>query len=183
MTQKLRIECNRWLSGRHGNDAERAMLSDLAIFVDGSCATQVEEIQTHQVRHSVRVSALALAEWFAMNWWRLRWEPEAKTPSWRMSHQIGGAGRGYIWPDLSFCSDGETVLVSSRPTDLSNSHPICYLARFNQFISAHDFEQGIDEFVNSRNGVGLEGSGCFTYACAAAGRWRPRRQHGRGVRL
>ena len=125
------------------------MLSDLAIFVDGFRATQVEEIQTHQVRHSVRVSALALAEWFAMNWWRLRWESEAKTPSWRMSHQIGGAGRGYIWPDLSFCSDGETVLVSARPTDGSDSHPICYLTRFNRFISAHDFEQGIDEFVNT----------------------------------
>ena len=149
MTGKLRIECNQWLSGRHGSDAERAMLSDLSIFVDGLCATQIAETWTDQLRQSVRVSALALAEWFATNWWRLRWEPETRTSSWQVSHKLGGAGRGYSWPDLSFSCDGETVLVSSRPTDLSNSHPIRYLAYFNRYISVDDFEQGVDAFVNT----------------------------------
>ena len=125
------------------------MLSDLAIFVDGFCATQIAETWTEQLRQSVRVSALALAEWFATNWWRLRWEPEARTSSWQMSHKVGGAGRGYIWPDLSFSCDGEMVLVSSRPTDLSTSHPIRYLAYFNRYISVEDFEQGVDAFVNT----------------------------------
>ena len=66
-----------------------------------------------------------------------------------MSHKLGGAGSGYVWPDLSFCSDGERVLVSSRPTDWSNSHPIRYLAHFNRYISVDDFEQGVDAFVNT----------------------------------
>ena len=125
------------------------MLAELSIFVDGLCATQIAETDTDHLRQSVRVSAVALAEWFAANWWRLRWEPETWTSSWQMSHKLGGAGRGYIWPDLSFCSDGETVLVSSRPTDLSNSHPIRYLAFFNRYISVADFEQGVDAFVSA----------------------------------
>lgn len=125
------------------------MLAELSIFVGDLCATQVAERWNGPLRQSVRVSALALAEWFAANWWRLRWEPEARTSSWQMSHELGGAGRGYVWPDLSFCSDGETVLVSSRPTDLSESHPIRYLAFFNRYISVDDFEQGVDAFVNA----------------------------------
>ena len=149
MTTRLRIECNRWLPRRQGNHAERVALSDIAIFVDSVCATQVEETGTHRVRQSVRVSAVALAEWFTTNWWRLRWEPETRTSSWKMSHKLGGAGSGYVWPDLSFCSDGERVLVSSRPTDLSHSHPIRYLAHFNRYISVDDFEQGVDAFVNT----------------------------------
>ena len=125
------------------------MLAELSILVDGLCATQIAETWTDQLRQSVRVSAVALAEWFATNWWRLRWEPETRTSSWQMSHKLGGAGRGYVWPDLSFCSDGERVLVSSCPTDLSNSHPIRYLAHFNRYISVDDFEQGVDAFVNT----------------------------------
>lgn len=42
-----------------------------------------------------------LAEWFAANWWRLRWEPEKENLTaqqqldWDLSHRLAAAASGY----------------------------------------------------------------------------------------
>src|SRR3972149_3728314 len=100
----------------YGSAVERATLADLAITVDDVVVTRLEDILARSVRHGARLSTFRLACWFAASWWRLRWEPERATLSWKMSHQLGAVGGGYVWPDLSFASDGSTVLVRSRPT-------------------------------------------------------------------
>lgn len=136
-----------WLPGDYGDVAEQATLAELTIEVDQSCATQVEDILAKTVRSSARVSAFPLAEWFAANWWRLLWEPQSDTYYWRSSHKVGNAGYGYIWPDLSFSSDWQTVLVSSRPTTRWEAEPIRYLNRFNIPITLGDFESGVSDFI------------------------------------
>ncbi len=147
MTTSFRIDY-AWLPREYGDETERVTLAELAIFVGGSCATTLEDVLAKTVRSSARLSAIRLAEWFAVNWWRLRWEPPANNLSWKMSHKIGNSGGGYVWPDLSFSSDWESIHVSARPTQGWEGEPIRYLKNLDTRISAGAFEKGVDDFVN-----------------------------------
>ena len=146
MNDPFTITCE-WLPPLHTDSDEQATLAELAIDVAGLCATEVVDSFAKTVRTSVWVSAFPLAEWFAANWWRLLWETKAETYSWRTSHKVGNAGYGYIWPDLSFSSDWQTVLVSSRPTARWEAEPIRYLNRFDIPITLSDFESGVSDFI------------------------------------
>jgi hypothetical protein len=137
-----------WVPSEYGNDEERATLAEIALFVGGHCATELEDGIAKTVRRFARLSALHLAEWFAANWWRLLWEPKGDGLSWRMSHKIGGAGGGYIWPDLSFSSDWQSVLVSSCRTEQSEAQPIRYLNDFSVSVPVGEFERGLDRFMS-----------------------------------
>ena len=137
-----------WLPSTHGDESERWTLADLAISVGSWCGTEVEDVRAKTVRSSARLSALHLAEWFAANWWRLLWEPRSETYAWRASHRIGNAGHGFIWPDLSFNSDWQSVHVSSRPTASWEAEPIRYLNDFDQFVPIRDFEVGVGDFID-----------------------------------
>lgn len=146
MTESFGINFD-WLPNEYGNEAERVTLADLSINVGESCATKVEDIFAKTVRFSARLSALHLAEWFAANWWRLLWEPKANSYSWKASHKVGNAGRGYVWPDLAFSSDWQSVLVSSRSTRRWEAEPVQYLSEFDVPISISEFEGGVHNFI------------------------------------
>ena len=148
MTALFRIDY-AWLPREYGDEVERATLAELTILFRGSCsATTVDDVLAKTVRPSARLSAIRLAEWFATNWWRLRWEPKASTISWRMSHRVSNVGGGYVWPDLSFSTDWEAIQVSSRQTEGWEGEPIRYLKDFDTAISHGEFEKGVDDFVN-----------------------------------
>ena len=146
MTKSFSIDYE-WLTNDYGDAAERSTLAELAINFDDFCATKVEDILAKSVRSTARLSALHLAEWLAANWWRLLWEPRADTYSWKASHKVGNAGRGYVWPDLSFSSDWQSVLVSARPTSRWDAEPIRYLNQFDTAIPISDYERGVDNFI------------------------------------
>lgn len=150
LNSSFKIQCE-WLPDDCRNPQYQVDRVELSILVNGKCATMVEDSLDHSIRKVVRVSALHLSEWIAGNWWRLRWEPETvpSTLDWHMSHDLASAGGGYIWPSLSFSSDSENVLVCSRPSQSQAVEPIRYLQDFNEVITAHDFEQGVDDFINA----------------------------------
>ncbi len=85
MNAPFSIACD-WLPLGKDDNAEQSTRAELSINVGDLCATEVEDILDNTYRSSIRVSALPLAEWFAANWWRLLWEPQDDTRSWRMSH-------------------------------------------------------------------------------------------------
>lgn len=147
MNAPFAITCE-WLPPVYGDSDEQATLAELAIDVAGLCATEVVDSFAKTVRASVWVSAFPLAEWFAANWWRLLWEPQSDTYSWRASHKVGNSGYGYTWPDLSFSSDWQTVLVQSRHTSRQDREAIRYLNPFVRSISIADFEQGVANFID-----------------------------------
>ena len=122
--------------------------ASLGISVGPWHATHVEDTLAKTVRLTARLSASRLAEWFVANWWRLLWEPRANTFSWRESHRMGNVGHGYVWPDLTFDSDWESIHVASRPTPPRKAEPIRYLNHFDYHIPATDFEAGVERFVN-----------------------------------
>lgn len=139
----------QWLPREYGGDIARATLAEVTITADGWTVTELDDLVAKTVRRGVRVSAYALAKWFASNWWRLRWEPERNTLHWKMSHKIGAAGEGYLWPDLAFISDGGMVLVHAKSSTQALGAPLRYLNNVDVVISAEEFERGIDAYIDA----------------------------------
>jgi hypothetical protein len=139
----------KWLARDYGSAAERATLAEVTISAAGQVVTVMEDLAARTVCQGVRVSALALADWFAANWWRLRWEPARNTAEWKMSHKTAAAGKGFLWPDITFSSDGETVHVHAKSSPLASKDPVRYLSNADIHIPAAEFERGIDRFMEA----------------------------------
>ena len=148
MSAFFSINCD-WLPGDAGDASETSAIAEIAIRVGGHCATEVEDVFDKTIRPA-RLSACKLAEWTAFNWWRLLWEPESGSYSWEASHKVGNVGGGYVWPNLSFSSDWQSILVSARPTERWDAEPIRYLNRFYELpVSIADFESAASGFIEA----------------------------------
>jgi len=92
-----------------------------------------------------------LAMWLAANWWRLCWEPRRSEAQpeyeWRASHEWTAVGGGYLWPNICAASDGETVAIESRSTDLTAKQPVRYLVNAVRDVARSNFEGAVDAFV------------------------------------
>ncbi|MDE2787433.1 MAG: hypothetical protein OXL37_12325 [Chloroflexota bacterium] len=150
MSTPFRIE-HELLNSEMLNGADDAVRAAVSIWLSGVCVTEAEDRagEIYQTRRSVRVSMTRMARWFAGNWWRLRWEPEERraSPDWQMSHNLAAAGGGYLWPNLTFSCDGETVLAVTKAGDPNSAEPIRYLLDYAGIIPAVDFERVVDEFI------------------------------------
>lgn len=93
------------------------------------------------------VSAYHAAEWFAWNWWRLRWEPRRSTNEWHLAHNLNAIGEGYAWPDLTIFSDGERTALISAPSIDPNAKPFRYFGSIPTVVSSRAWEDAVDEFV------------------------------------
>lgn len=151
-TAHLEFDIAEWIASDFGDDLDRTTTAAIRIVLGSEVITRLEDRAAKTVRETARVSAYRLAYWLAENWWRLRWEPESGTGSadhdWAMSHRITAAG-GYIWPNIAFASDGLVVRVSTKPIRLPPElSPVEYLASADAFVSAPEFEDAVDRFVN-----------------------------------
>ena len=117
-----------------------------------------DDAWSQSVQEGARVSAYPLAIWLASSWWRIRWEPmpsrirltgdQVRADSdWRLGHELSAAGSGFIWPQLTFASDGESIRVTCRRSPLSNE-PVHYLSDFDVAVPALEFEREIDNFID-----------------------------------
>jgi hypothetical protein len=98
-----------------------------------------------------------LASWFASNWWRLRWEPEKKAAvsnpqslDWELSHALAASGGGYVWPPVTFSSDGYHLFVQCEGRENAVDEalsPVRYLNSFDDIIDASSFEAGVFRFI------------------------------------
>ena len=139
----------KWLDKESGSPVARAAFAEIEIAASGVYATDLLDLTSRTTRNVIRVSAYTLALWFAHNWWRLRWEPERSSISWKMSHSIGAAGEGYLWPSVSFISDGKVIQVQSRATSANSPQPIRFLNSFDNNVSAVAFERAVDIFMEA----------------------------------
>lgn len=144
--EEFKIDAN-WLEGSDKDPLERAAFAEITISATEEITTELEDCFSRTIRPGPRVSAYDLAIWLAENWWRLRWEPEAKSIDWRLSHVVAAVGGGFAWPNISFASDGVHVLIEGRKTSGGENVPVQYIRDFDQQISAAAFEAGIDEFI------------------------------------
>ena len=147
-----------WLPPFQGTAEVQRTSATIEIRFGGDNATRFEDAWSQSVQQGARVSAYPLALWLASSWWRIRWEPlpsrirlmpeglPADT-DWRMSHELPAAGYGFIWPLLTFASDGEAILVNCRPSGALSNEPVRYLSEFDVFVPASDFERATDKFM------------------------------------
>ena len=139
-----------WLPRESENLIERYTLADMHMSLGDYCITELSDELAKTVRKGPRVSAYAMAIWFASNWWRLRWEPErSRDISWLMRHKLGAAGGGYCWPDLSFSSDGEAMTIKNEATPAEGNGPVRYLQRVNLDMPVEEFESAVDVFIDA----------------------------------
>lgn len=141
-----------WLSRESGSIEEKATFSALAIKVDDKVASKVEDKFAMTVRPYFRASAYHLAYWFAENWWRLLWECEkefdpAALLDWAMSHSLSSVGGGYIWPNVSFSSDGSFMSVFSQ-IGSEEQTPIRFISDFEVHVPIKSFIFGVKNFIN-----------------------------------
>ena len=100
-----------------------------------------------------RVSAFRLAEWLLWHWWRIRWEPsrsQTESLSWQQAHETVSIGGGWLWPRITFDSDGINVAISSAGSEATVTEPVSFLGEDDeQFVPAPAFEEGVDSFVQT----------------------------------
>lgn len=130
-----------------GTPEERASFAALSIYARGQCLTEGRDALANRLRTAPYLSAYALAEWMAWNWWRLRWEPRTQGIGWTFAHRVRNIGEGYIWPNITIYSDGERVVVAAKPTPERSETPFRYIADIAVMISASELELGIEDFT------------------------------------
>lgn len=136
-----------WEALNEGSAEERSCFAALGIEASGVWLTEGRDALANRLRRAPLLSAYHLAEWFAWNWWRLRWEPRAASEDWGFSHKIVNIGGGYIWPNITIFSDGERTALVTRSTRARTDTPFRYITNFSAIISSADFEVEVDNFV------------------------------------
>ncbi|MBF0296433.1 MAG: hypothetical protein HQL96_14690 [Magnetococcales bacterium] len=142
----------QWEPTDHGPEEIRQTSALLRIKVNNRLATRVHNDWAKSVHETVRLSAYPLALWLAASWWRLRWEPvptNMPDVDWRMAHEMGSAGHGYLWPPMRIETDGESVVVHSLPSSEDATEPIRYLSHFRESIPAFEFAKGVEMFIQT----------------------------------
>lgn len=111
----FRLSMREWVSMADAEPCLSESSGWLELKVGEHCLTRHLDAWSRTVRDAVLVSAYPLALWLAANWWRLHYEPlpahRAPSLDWRLSHELGAAGRGYVWPRVVIASAGEFVQV------------------------------------------------------------------------
>jgi hypothetical protein len=126
---------------------ERACFAAVGIQMRNKWLTEGRDAIVNRLRNQPLLSAYHLAEWFAWNWWRLRWEPRSRAADWEFAHRLSCIGAGYIWPDITISSDGERTALIARPTLDQPQTPFRYIANFGAVIPATEFESEVDRFI------------------------------------
>jgi hypothetical protein len=148
---KLEIKTD-WEKLEFGPPEERATFAAIGIRYNDIWLTEAEDSFVKRVRQQVHLSGYRLAEWFAWNWWRLRWEPRRRSTDWAMAHRMSTIGGGYIWPNITVVSDGERIVFDAHGTISRPEEPIRYITRYAAIVAAAEFEGAIDKFIEQVRG-------------------------------
>ncbi|MBF0153560.1 MAG: hypothetical protein HQL64_07455 [Magnetococcales bacterium] len=142
-----------WEPSGHGSEEVRQTTAALRIVINDQLVTRVDNDWSRSVQETVRLSAYPLALWLAASWWRLNWEPTPNpdnlNTAWRMAHEMGGAGEGYLWPPLQFETDGERVTVHCAPSKPTPAEPIRYLNPMRESLPVQEFAKGVEAFIDT----------------------------------
>ena len=91
----------QWEALDFGTEEEKACFARIGVNANSHCFTEMYDDLSATVKKEALLSSYHLAEWFAWNWWRLRYEskPIGKPNNeWLMTHDMSSVGAGYVWP-------------------------------------------------------------------------------------
>lgn len=146
MTQLFQISAD-WENLGEGSQEERSCFAALGIRANGIWFTEGHDALANRLRQAPFLSAYHLAEWFAWNWWRLRWEPRSSSNDWDLAHRMTSIGDGYIWPDLTIFSDGQRTALISKAGRNQESSPYRYITDSAAVLPSSEFETEVDQFI------------------------------------
>ncbi len=98
-------------------------------------------------RRGPLVSGYHAAEWFAWNWWRLRFEAPSTVPDWWRAHRMTAIGEGYVWPNLTIFSDGVRTMLLSEASS-PDAKLFRYLGARALVLPSTQFEAAINLFMS-----------------------------------
>ncbi|NUP96272.1 MAG: hypothetical protein HUU28_08930 [Planctomycetaceae bacterium] len=140
-----------WVAHGEGAHEDVATRGFLRVDVGAACLTRNDSSWSQSTSDRVLVSMYPAALWLAANWWRLCWEPRRgefqQVYEWNASHELAAAGHGYLWPNLRFVADGESVSVIASPTDPASNQPVRYLADVDVDVPRPLFERASSDFI------------------------------------
>jgi hypothetical protein len=143
----LRFELE-WLALDAGDAAESASFATVRVTAGDVVFTKLYDEIAQTGRTEARLSVVHLGRWFATNWWRLRWEPKNASLGWRLSHELAGAGGGFLWPPLRFVGDGETIELQPLRQGQRETM-VRYLEQRVVRLPAATFEHAIDQLMET----------------------------------
>lgn len=146
----------KWSSIGTGKPEYANTMATMSILVDNTNLVKNIDTWSKTIQDDALFSAYHLAIWFASSWWRLNWEHLPLTAKintdWRMSHEIGAANHGFIWPKIIFASDGDAMQIwaISTPSE-AEEDSISYINGLNSpaYIKLQEFQSEVDSFINN----------------------------------
>lgn len=136
-----------WEKLDRGTPEDRATFAAIGLRYGSVWLTEAEDSFVNRIRHQVHLSGYRLAEWFAWNWWRLRWEPRTRASDWALAHRMTTIGGGFVWPNHTVFSDGERIVWLAKPTRDNPCEPIRYIADIGAVVLPSAFENALDLFL------------------------------------
>jgi hypothetical protein len=130
-----------------GSPEESACFGLFTMRADSLSLTEGFDAFINGYRPGPLVSGYHVAEWFAWNWWRLRWEPRAASRDWWRAHKMSSIGAGYVWPNLTIFSDGLRTALISDPSSRPDAKPFRYVGAIPRVVPSSLFEEAVDAFI------------------------------------
>ncbi len=130
-----------------GSPEERAAFGLFSIRTPYGSLTEGFDFYLDGLRAGPLVSGYHAAEWFAWNWWRLRWEGRSSAANWAGAHCMTSIGEGYVWPTITILSDGFRTALVAEPSIRPDAKPFRYLGSVSAALPSTLFEAALDEFI------------------------------------
>ncbi|MDR0882579.1 MAG: hypothetical protein LBP55_08550 [Candidatus Adiutrix sp.] len=147
---------HNWLDAPDKDPLMQWTSASIGITVNNTNATFNVNTESLSTSERADLAFYPMALWFVRCWWRLHWETgnvwldkKQQNPYWRMAHELTSAGYGYIWPDLTFVSDGRDMTILGRSTSYpGEASPINYLKNLKLSIPIQSFTDEIARCVH-----------------------------------
>ena len=110
------------VDGSRGDELA-ATWARLAIRVDGTPITRVNDYRSRSLRDHILIPIYPLAEWIATRWWSLLYEAQGPgREAYEQRHNLRFGREGFAFPDLLIKPTGERALIEWRALELPAAH-------------------------------------------------------------
>ncbi len=152
----FKITNQKWSSIIKEDEIGQTM-TELLIWVGDVNLTENYNSWSKTVDETALVSSAPLAMWFLQSWWRLLYEPYQSyrggsgklNTDWRMSHELGAANHGFVWPKIAFVSDLQNIHIVAKSTE-DRMQSVRYINSTDTLkkVSLSSFANSIDTFIS-----------------------------------